>query len=193
MNGTRECSYNRNRYFLFVKMPTEKERENRIPFIIISPSFLSASLMYAQAAPAAPGSSIKHSGPVRQLSGRGLLQSWKKRHCVLDGQRLFFYQPASAATTTTTPLDKTSHYIDLSSYDICEEAAIGHKDVVRRCSSPSQAAAAAAGHQQQHVLVISSADIEKGSHRFFDTVRAASAAHKRSNLLSNDARFYLWL
>ena len=85
--------------------------------------------------------------------------SWKRRHCVLDGRRLFFYQSESAAVD-----DKTAHYIDLLRYDICEE------DVVirgRRRSSSSSSNSS----PEHHVLVISSADIEKGSHRFFETVK----------------------
>jgi hypothetical protein len=42
----------------------------------------------------APGPVIQHDGPVMQLSGKGLLVpgSWKRRYCVLDGRRLYYYQ-----------------------------------------------------------------------------------------------------
>ena len=42
----------------------------------------------------APGPVIQHEGPVMQLSGKGLLVpgSWKRRYCVLDGRRLYYYQ-----------------------------------------------------------------------------------------------------
>ena len=39
------------------------------------------------------GKGVHHSGPLMQLSGKGLLHSgsWKRRYCVLDSQRLFYY------------------------------------------------------------------------------------------------------
>lgn len=128
-----------------------------------------------QAVPVAPGPSILHSGRIQQLSGKGLLQSgsWKKRYCVLDGQRLFFYnnQQESSSDPSRSWKEKTGHYIDLRCYDICEEAAGSIiKDVQRSRSGSSSSVSSSGSSQQQHVWVISSADIEKGSHRFFETV-----------------------
>lgn len=133
-----------------------------------SESFNNDEECFFQAVPVAPGPSILHSGRIQQLSGKGLLQSgsWKKRYCVLDGQRLFFYQQDSSSDPSK---EKTGHYIDLRCYDICEEAAGSIiKDVQRSRSGSSSSVTGSS--KEQHVWVISSADIEKGSHRFFETV-----------------------
>ncbi|KAI9556751.1 hypothetical protein GHT06_016542 [Daphnia sinensis] len=98
----------------------------------------------------APGPVIQHEGAVMQLSGKGLLVpgSWKRRYCVLDGRRLYYYQLNGENQGHRHYRDKTSHYVDLDSYDICEEAK-GIKTA-------------------SNVLVISSSEIEKS---FFDTGR----------------------
>ncbi|EFX81397.1 hypothetical protein DAPPUDRAFT_102446 [Daphnia pulex] len=85
-----------------------------------------------------------------QLSGKGLLVpgSWKRRYCVLDGRRLYYYQLNGENQGHLHYRDKTSHYVDLDNYDICEEAK-GIKTA-------------------SNVLVISSSEIEKS---FFDTGR----------------------
>ncbi|XP_046439129.1 uncharacterized protein LOC124190492 isoform X4 [Daphnia pulex] len=100
--------------------------------------------------PVAPGPVIQHDGPVMQLSGKGLLVpgSWKRRYCVLDGRRLYYYQLNGENQGHLHYRDKTSHYVDLDNYDICEEAK-GIKTA-------------------SNVLVISSSEIEKS---FFDTGR----------------------
>ncbi|XP_057373697.1 uncharacterized protein LOC130694636 [Daphnia carinata] len=100
--------------------------------------------------PVAPGPVVQHDGPLMQLSGKGLLApgSWKRRYCVLDGRRLYYYQLKEENQGHQHYRDKTSHYVDLDGYDICEEAK-GIKTA-------------------SNVLVISSSEIEKS---FFDTGR----------------------
>uniref|UniRef100_A0A0P5P3A1 Uncharacterized protein n=1 Tax=Daphnia magna TaxID=35525 RepID=A0A0P5P3A1_9CRUS len=111
--------------------------------------------------PVAPGPVIQHEGAVMQLSGKGLLVpgSWKRRYCVLDGRRLYYYQLNEENQGHRHYRDKTSHYVDLDGYDICEEAK-GIKNA-------------------SNVLVISSSEIEKS---FFDTGRLYLSAESAKEM-----------
>jgi len=71
--------------------------------------------------PALAPANIVHSGCLSKLSGKGLLNSatWKRRYCVLDAKRLYYYDIKERKSGEG--VGKTGNYVTLSQFDTCSE------------------------------------------------------------------------
>lgn len=72
--------------------------------------------------PALTPGTVVHSGCLSKLSGKGLLHSatWKRRFCVLDSKRLYYYD-TKEGKRTNGQVGKTCNYVNLAQFDTCTE------------------------------------------------------------------------